>query len=120
FGAAVAAAAQQIARVRDAKGGAAIAGIASAHATNEDLFVFRRLLDGLGAGSAGVAIPKWRADDLLRKPEAAANGAGARALGFEDAAALCERIRSGEIAGLIVLGHDALGDAYLRGVDALA
>jgi NADH-quinone oxidoreductase subunit G len=120
FPTAVAAAAQRIARVRDAKGGGAIAGIASAHATNEDLLVFRRLLDALGAGGSGVAIPKWRADDLLRKPEAAANGAGARALGFADAAALCEQIRSGAIAGLIVLGHDALGDDYLGGVEALA
>jgi len=120
FSTAVASAAQRIAKVRDAKGARAIAGIASAHATNEDLFVFRRLLEALGAGAAGVAIPRWRADDLLRKPEAAANAAGARALGFEDAAALCERIRSGAISGLVVLGHDALADGYLGGIDALA
>ena len=99
--------------MRRARG--AIAGIASAHATNEDLFVFRRLLDALGAGAAGVAVPRGRADDMLIKAEKAANGAGARALGFEDAAALCERIRAGAIAGLIVLGHDALGDGYLGG-----
>jgi NADH-quinone oxidoreductase subunit G len=120
FPVAVAAAARRIAALRDAKGGGSIAGIASAHATNEDLFVFRRLLEALGAGGAGVAVPTWRADDLLRKPEQAANGAGARALGFEDAAALCERIRAGSVSGLIVLGHDALADGYLGGIDALA
>jgi NADH-quinone oxidoreductase subunit G len=120
FPVAIEAAAQRLARLRNAKGGGAIAGIASAHATNEDLFVFRRLLDALGARSRAVAIPKWPGDDLLRKPERAANGAGARALGFEDAAALCGRIRAGEFSGLIVLGHDALGDDYLGGTDALA
>jgi NADH-quinone oxidoreductase subunit G len=117
---AIAAAAQRLARLRSASGAGAIAGIASAHATNEELFVFRRLLEGLGAGAAGFAVPRGRADDLLINAEKAANGAGARALGFEDAAALCEQIRAGGIAGLIVLGHDALGDDYLRGIDALA
>jgi NADH-quinone oxidoreductase subunit G len=120
FPVAVASAAQRIAKVRDAKGAGAIAGIASAHATNEELFVFRRLLEGLGAGAAGVAIPRGRADDKLIKAEKAANGAGARALGFEDAAALCERIRSGAISGVILLGHDALAGGYLGGIDALA
>jgi NADH-quinone oxidoreductase subunit G len=120
FPAAIAAAAQRIARLREANGGGAIAGIASAHATNEDLFVFRRLLDALGAGASGVAVPRGDADDLLIKAEKAANGAGARALGFADADAVCERIRAGGVAGLIVLGHDALGDGYLGGIDALA
>jgi NADH-quinone oxidoreductase subunit G len=118
FPVAIEAAAQRLAVLRDAK--KAIAGIASAHATNEELFVFRRLLDALGAGASGVAVPRWQPDDLLKKEEKAANGAGARALGFADAAALCERIRAGELAGLIVLGHDALGDGYLGGIDALA
>jgi NADH-quinone oxidoreductase subunit G len=118
FSTAVAAAAQHLAKLRNAS--RAIAGIASAHATNEDLFVFRRLLEGLAADAAGVAVPRGRADDKLIKAEKAANGAGARALGFEDAAALCERIRSGAISGLIVLGHDALASGYLGGIDALA
>jgi len=118
--AAIAAAAQRIERVRDARGAAALAGIASAHATNEDLFVFRRLLEALGAGFAGVAVPRGRADDKLIKAEKAANGAGARALGFDDARSVCERIRAGEVAGLIVLGHDALGADYLGGIEALA
>ncbi len=120
FPVAIAAAADRIARLRDAKGAGSIAGIASAHATNEELFVFRRLLEELGAGYAGVAVPRGRADDLLIKAEKAANGVGARALGFEDAAAVCEQIRAGAVTGLIVLGHDALGPGYLGGIDALA
>jgi NADH-quinone oxidoreductase subunit G len=120
FPVAIAAAARRLARVRDAFGGGAIAGIASAHATNEDLFVFRRLLEGLEAGAAGVAVPRGNADDKLIKAEKAANGAGARAIGFDDAAAVCERIRAGGVSALIVLGHDALADGYLGGIDALA
>ena len=110
---AIAAAAARLARLRDAKGAGVIAGVASAHATNEDLFVFRRLLDALGVESSGVAVATGRSDDILIHAEKAPNAAGARALGFGDAAALCERIRSGAIDGLIVLGHDlleALGD----------
>src|SRR2546427_5003507 len=120
FPVAIAAAARRIARLRDAKGAGVIAGIASAHATNEDLFVFRRLLDALGAGASVLAVAHGRADDKLIKAEKGANGEGARALGFADAAALCDRIRSGGIDGLIVLGHDALGAGYLGGVHALA
>src|SRR5262249_31941462 len=75
---------------------------------------------GLGVEASGVAVPRWPADDFLIKPEQAANGAGARALGFADAAALCGRIRSGEFAGVIALGHDALAADYLGGIGALA
>ena len=41
------------AAARCSKGAGVIAGIASAHATNEDLFVFRRLLEALGAERRG-------------------------------------------------------------------
>ncbi len=120
YDAAVGAAAARLARLRKASGAGVIAGVASAHATNEDLFVFRRLLDALGAESAGVAVPKGRADEILIRPEKAANARGAEWLGFDDAAALCERIRHGGVDGLIVLGHDLLGPDYLGGVEALA
>jgi len=120
FGAAVAAAAERIAHLRDTKGAGVIAGIASPHATNEDLFVFRRFLDELGAGAFGVAVTTGRADGLLIQAEKAANAFGAHAFGFSDAAALCDRIRHGGVDGLIVLGHDALGADYLGGVEALA
>ena len=85
---AIAAAAQRLAACSTRTGAGAIAGIASAHATNEDLFVFRRLLDGARrAAPRACAVPRGRADDLLIKAEKAANAAGARALGFGDAAA---------------------------------
>jgi NADH-quinone oxidoreductase subunit G len=84
FAVAVAAAAEHITRLRDTKGAGVIAGVASPHATNEDLFVFRRFLDALGVGAAGVAVPKGRSDHLLIQPEKAANIAGARALESAD------------------------------------
>jgi NADH-quinone oxidoreductase subunit G len=113
FDAAIDASAARLSRLRDSKGPAAIAVVASAHATNEDLSVLRRLLDGLGVASAGVAVVRGEADDRLIKADKAANAAGAKALGFGDAGNLVEKLRKGEIRGLISLGHDlvdALGD----------
>ena len=110
---AIEAAAARLRKLVDAKGAGVIAGVASAHATNEDLFVLRRLLAALGSETSGVAIPLWTADELLRKPEAAANGAGALALGFGDASAVVDRIRAGGVEGLILLGHDLLDARYL-------
>jgi NADH-quinone oxidoreductase subunit G len=97
------------------KGPGVVAGVASPHATNEDLFVLRRLLEGLGVTNDGCAVPRGRSDDLLIKAEKAANGAGARALGFEDAEALLDRLRGGGLEGLIVLGHELLGEGLLAG-----
>ena len=75
---AVSHAAALLGRAIEKHGRGAVAGVASAHACNEDLAVLKKLLDGLGARGC-VPMPKWRADDLLRKPERAANAAGARA-----------------------------------------
>jgi len=121
---AVAEAAARIRRALDAHGPGAVAGVASAHACNEDLYVLRRLLAGLGAQGV-VPVPTGRADDLLIKAEKAANAAGARALGFGDAAPLVERLRSGSVRALVVLGRDLVGPglladaASLAGLDAL-
>jgi NADH-quinone oxidoreductase subunit G len=119
FEAALGAAATRLRQELDAGGPGAIAGLASGHATNEDLFVFRRLLDGLGVGARGVALVRGPADDLLIRAEKAANGAGARALGFPDAAPLLAAIRSGAVSTLVVLGHDVLDPALLGGIEAL-
>jgi NADH-quinone oxidoreductase subunit G len=105
-------------RAVTASGGAAVAAIASAHATNEDLFVLRRFCEAIGTETMGVAVPTGRADDLLIKSEKAANAAGARALGFKDAASVAERVKTGAVRALIVLGHDAV--ASLGGEAALA
>ena len=108
------------ARLRSAasSGAAVVAALASAHATNEDLFVLRRFCEALGTETLGVAVPTGRADELLIKAEKAANGAGARALGFQDARLVADRIKTGAVRALIVLGHDAL--ALLGGEAALA
>jgi len=116
---AVAAAADGLRRVLEAHGAGAVAGVASAHACNEDLFVLRRLLGAIGAEGV-VAVPTGRFDDLLIKPEKAANGTGARALGFGDARALVERLRRGELRALLVLGHDLLAPGLLADAGELA
>jgi NADH-quinone oxidoreductase subunit G len=115
--AALAAAAARL-RAVTSGGGSVVAALGSAHATNEDLFVLRRLCEALGTETLGLAVPTGRADELLIKAEKAANAAGARALGFKDAQVVADRIKSGGVRALIVLGHDAL--ALLGGEVALA
>jgi NADH-quinone oxidoreductase subunit G len=116
---AIAAAAARLASLAEAKGPGVVAGLASPHATNEDLFTFGRFLDAIGAGSRGVAVVRGAADALLVKEERAANGTGARALGFEDARSCLDRIRNGGVEGLVVMGHDVLHEQYLGGTEAL-
>ena len=117
--AAVVVAAARLTELVDAKGPGVIAGVASGHASNEDLYVFRRLLDALGVEVSGLAVARGDADHLLVEAEKAANGAGARALGFDDAGPLVERLRGGGVDGLIVMGHDILAPQYLSGSEAL-
>ncbi|MCZ6784176.1 MAG: 2Fe-2S iron-sulfur cluster-binding protein [Proteobacteria bacterium] len=119
YAAAVEAAAARLRRLVESKGPGVIAGVASAHLTNEDLAVLKRFLEALPTESAGLPVPRGEADALLVKEEKAANAAGARALGFEDAAPLVERIRGGGVDGIVMLGHDLLDPAYLGGIEAL-
>jgi NADH-quinone oxidoreductase subunit G len=120
FNQAIEVAAARLRRLVGAGGPSAIAGVASAFASNEDLAVFKRFLAALGTDQAGVAIPTGEADKLLVKAEKAPNGEGARLLGFTDAKPLAERIRGGSIKGLVVLGHDFASAGYLGGAAALA
>ncbi len=120
FEAGIEEAAVRLRRIVDAMGGDALAGIASAHATNEDLLTFRRFLDALGATASGAAVIRGEADDLLIKQEKAPNAAGARALGFGDPEQVLERVRSCNVAAVVVMGHDVLDDVFLGGVDSLA
>ncbi len=118
---AIAAAAGRLRKTLDGHGPGAVAALASPHATNEDLFVLRRLLAALGAETAGFAVVRGEADALLVKQEKAANAAGARALGFGDAASVLERVRSRDVRALVALGHDVLGAGHLHGdLSALA
>ncbi len=118
--AAIAAAAAKLSQTLARHGAGSIAGLASPHATNEDLFQLRRVLGGLGAGLAGVAVVRGESDAILVHAEKAANAAGARALGYPDAAPLVEAIRAGRVKGLIALGHDVLDAAQLDAAAAFA
>jgi NADH-quinone oxidoreductase subunit G len=117
---AIEAAAGRLRRLVESKGAGVIAGFASAHATNEDLFTFRRFLSTLGSETSGVAVVRGVADDLLIKEEKAPNAVGAREIGFGDARTVVDRINSGAIDALITLGHDALQEDLLGGEGALA
>jgi NADH-quinone oxidoreductase subunit G len=112
-------AAGRLRRLVDSKGAGVIAGIASAHATNEDLFTFQKFLSKLGSETSGVAIVRGDSDDLLIKEEKAPNGAGARELGFGDAQTVIDRIASGGVDALITMGHDILPGDGLESLGAL-
>jgi NADH-quinone oxidoreductase subunit G len=107
-------------RLIESKGAGVIAGIASAQLTNEELFMLKRFLEGLGSDHGGVAVLRGDSDDLLVKAEKAPNVEGARALGFGDAQTVVERIRGGGVDGLILLGHELLDESYLGAPDALS
>jgi len=113
-------AAGRLRRLVDAKGPGVVAAIASAHATNEDLAVFRRFLAALGVEAAGVAVVVGESDDLLVRAEKAANAAGARALGFGEAGPVLARLRAGGVEALLSMGHDVLHETLLGGVEPLA
>jgi NADH-quinone oxidoreductase subunit G len=120
FATAIAAAAARIRRLVEAKGAGVFAGIASGHATNEELFTFWKFLDALGAGTRGAPVIRGSADGILIEAEKAANAAGAREIGFDVTAAVADRIRNGGVDAAIVLGHDILDAQFLGGTDALA
>jgi NADH-quinone oxidoreductase subunit G len=117
---AVEAAAMRLQALVAAKGAGVVGGVASPHASNEDLFFFKSFLAALETELSGLPVVVGEGDDLLIEPEKAANAAGARAAGFGDVAPLLERMRGGGVDGLLVMGHDLLDDAYLGGTEALA
>jgi len=82
FDEAVAAASDAVRSALDSK--RPIVAVASPFASNEDLFVLRRLLDDLGCERASFSVPRGDADELLIHAEKCPNAAGARALGFEE------------------------------------
>jgi NADH-quinone oxidoreductase subunit G len=120
FDAAIEEAADRLRRLVESKGAGVVAGIASAHATNEDLFTFRRFLEALGCETRGVPVVLGESDELLIETEKAANAAGARAMGFGDAALVVDRIKSGGVEAVVVLGHDILDERYLGGIQELS
>jgi NADH-quinone oxidoreductase subunit G len=106
-------------------GGAAICGVVSAQATNEEAFLFRRVLaTGLGARVLGFSWspPDAYHDNFLIDADRNPNTAGLRALGLPpiDADALARDVADGRVKALVLLRADiAAGraDAFL---DAIA
>jgi NADH-quinone oxidoreductase subunit G len=112
--------AARLGKLIESKGAGVIAGIASAHATTEDLFTFHRFLSALGSETHGVAVIRGDSDGILIREEKAPNAAGARAIGFADARSVVDRIASGGVDAVVMLGHDALHESLLGGVELLS
>lgn len=109
---AVGIAAERLRNARDAQGAHALAAIASAHVTNEDLFLFLEFTrEVLGLERTGMIVPTWEPDGFLIQEEKAPNAAGARAMGIggaEEARDILARAERGEVKALLVLGADLL------------
>jgi NADH-quinone oxidoreductase subunit G len=94
-----------------AHGAGAIAGIASARATNEELFLFERLVrETLQGRSAGVSWspPNASHDDFLIDADKNPNSTGLRVLlaGGDDIATALDQAAKGTIRALILLRSD--------------
>jgi NADH-quinone oxidoreductase subunit G len=119
FDDAITAAADRIRRIVTTKGAGAVGLLVSPHATNEDLAIAKHFADAIGTTQTGFALVRGRSDAILIHEEKAANAAGARALGFEDAAGLLSRAAGGAVEALIVMGQDVLAPAYAESRGAL-
>jgi NADH-quinone oxidoreductase subunit G len=117
---AVAAAAERLRAVVESHGADTLVVLASPHATNEELFTLGQFCDALGVGARGAAVVRGREDARLIKAEKAANAEGARRLGFADPVTTLAKLRDGAAAAALVLGHDALGEAFLGGPEPFA
>ncbi|HVM97525.1 MAG TPA: molybdopterin-dependent oxidoreductase [Candidatus Acidoferrales bacterium] len=87
--------------------------IASPHLTNEELFRLHQLVDILGVKNVDVATVVGQGDNLLIKPEKAANARGARdmgltATGTPGLSGMIEAADAGKLHLLYVLGADVL------------
>ncbi len=112
-------AARRLRPLLDERGPGVVAGVASGHASNEDVRAFKTFLDVLDVDTIGLALREGAADELLVSAEKAANAAGARAVGFGPIEGLLERLRGGGLDALLVLGHDLLeGDVESPALDA--
>jgi NADH dehydrogenase/NADH:ubiquinone oxidoreductase subunit G len=103
----------------DGKGPGVVGALASGHGTNEDLAALAALLDGLGVEARGLATVHGDSDELLIHAEKAANGEGARRLGFGEAKPVLDRLKAGGLEALIVMGHDLLDPGHLGGIAGL-
>jgi NADH-quinone oxidoreductase subunit G len=92
----------------------AVAIIASARQTNEELYLISKLAKKLGAITDSVARA-GEGDKLLLNPDRNPNSAGARLMGIagqpmgSNLSRIAEGIRAGQVKGLIVFGEDVTG-----------
>ena len=86
-----------------------VAVLASARATNEELFLVKRLIDAVQAKAWDVLPRTGEPDGMLIAADRNPNTSGAKLLGVATGslAQIAEGIRSGEITALISLGEDA-------------
>ena len=93
-----------------------IAAIGSAGATNEECYLFKRLINSVvGTNQLDFISPLWEADDLLIKEEQSANPQGARELGLKVnrksfVKGLMRKIEKKELKALYVVGSEILED----------
>ncbi|MBI2192742.1 MAG: molybdopterin-dependent oxidoreductase [Planctomycetes bacterium] len=98
-----------------AAGPAAVAGLCSPDGTNEDLFLFRKLMVE-SVGTELVSAESWRQpgyeDDILLRADKHPNSLGAQFLGpWKGLQEILSGIESGRVQVLIVLHNDFLGMA---------
>ncbi len=115
WGDALASIAARLREIGAAHGAHSVAGLISAQATNEEIFLFQRLLHGLGAPLTGCSWSPAGAtgDDFLIDADKNPNTAGLRLAGLDLAAA--DRLRDGVDSGLVralVLFRANLGLAF--------
>ncbi|MGB7836729.1 MAG: molybdopterin-dependent oxidoreductase [Terrimicrobiaceae bacterium] len=103
----------------------ATAMIASARMTNEELFLARRLANGLGIELFDVLPRPQEGDGFLISPDGNPNTSGAMLIGVATGKLpeIASGVASGTIKSLLVLGEDALecgiSESDLAGLDSL-
>lgn len=109
----VAAVGRRLVEAARSRGGASIGIVVSAHASNEEIFLARRLGAALGARVAGLSVSPAGAyhDDFLIKADKNPNTQGLRAQGVDlgdGVDALLGAAASGELEALLLLRADVL------------
>ncbi len=111
---ALAEAARRLGSVARKYGGDAVAGVGSPHLTNEENFVFSRLVQGgLKSRNLDLAVRLGKEDSILIKAEKAANVRGSREVGVKpgaggwDIRGIESALAGGRLKGLYLVGDDA-------------
>ncbi len=101
--------------------GKEIGGVASAQATNEETYLFKKLMkDVFSSEQLITVIPAWQSDALLVKSDRAANAGGVKQFGlkyykdFLDAG-FVEDIERGHLKALYIVGDDIIHNPATSG-----